>query len=103
MKDEELKEHVSVITIDVQDPETKQPWGIWNKYIVGQFSSESPLHDIDVDRAKAEIINTVNYKILGAKVTCCLSSSGYDKSILDKLKKSSQGFFIESHIQENHD
>ena len=82
MSDKEIK-NISVIEITVKDKDTKA-WGIWNKYIKDIMSCANPVIDADVEKAKVKLTDK-GYEILDAKVICCLSEVGYDKSIINKL------------------
>ena len=87
MKDKEIK-NISVIEITVKDKDAKA-WGVWNKYVNDTMSCANPLIDVDVEKAKVKLTNK-GYKILDAKVICCLSEVSYDKSIINKLNNKQQ-------------
>jgi len=93
----ELK-HISVFTIYVEDPDTGNYWGIWHKYLEGQYSiAGNKQNDNDMDTEKANLIN-LGYKILSSGVRCCLGSSSYDQSIIKEINSSTNNSYILNHV-----
>jgi hypothetical protein len=93
----ELK-HISVFTIYVEDPDTGNSWGIWHKYLEGQYSiAGNKQNDNDMDTEKANLIN-LGYKILSSGVRCCLGSSSYDQSIIKEINSSTNNSYILNHV-----
>ena len=89
--------HVSVFTITIEDPETKQPHHVWNKYVIGEFSVATKRLDKHMEKALLQL-QKVGSKVLKQGVSCCLPARCYDKSIIDKLKNSEEGHFFETSL-----
>lgn len=97
MKEEESKKYISVFTITVQHKEKGFIQHVWNKYVSGQYSVASNFIDKDMEKAQVVIMNTGEYKILKAGITCCLPTHCYDPSIVKKLELSDDGCFFDKH------
>ena len=97
---QELKQHhhVTVFTITIEDQETGTHHHIWNKYVIGEFSSEATKY-LDKHMEKALLqLQKLGSKVLRKGVSCCLPARCYDKSIIDNLKNSEEGSFFETHL-----
>jgi hypothetical protein len=96
---EKLKQHhhVSVFTITIEDPETKQAHHVWDKYVIGEFSIAAKVQDKHMEKALLQL-KEVGSKVLKSGVTCCLPARCYDKSVIEKLKNSKEGYFFETHL-----
>ena len=96
---QELEQHhyVSVFTITIENPETKQPHHVWEKYVIGEVSIATKLLDKHMEKALLQL-QKVGSKVLRKGVSCCLPARCYDKSIIDKLKNSEEGYFFETSL-----
>lgn len=90
--------HISAFTIYVQDPDTGNSWGAWNKYTEGQYSIGVSSHsDADIVAEKNRL-ESLGYKLLGTRIRCCLNATHFEDGIIKAISKSDSNSYTQAYV-----